>query len=63
MRLGAEAGSCVAIEDSGAGIRSAVAAGLAVVAIPNRAYPPDAEVLASAEVVLDSIGELAAALP
>jgi len=62
-RLGVEADSCVAIEDSGAGISSAVAAGLAVVAIPNRAYPPDGKVLARADLVLRSIEELAAALP
>ncbi len=62
-RLGAAVGCCVAIEDSGAGIRSAIAAGLGVVAIPNRAYPPDPAVLAGAELVLESIGELPAALP
>jgi hypothetical protein len=29
-----------------------------VVAIPNRAYPPGADALASADVVLDSLTEL-----
>ena len=59
-RLGARPESCVAIEDSAVGIRSARAAGLAVVAIPNRAYPPAADVLGQADVVLASIVDLAA---
>ncbi len=41
-RLGAEPGRCVAVEDSSAGIRSALAAGMGVVAVPNREYRPDA---------------------
>jgi beta-phosphoglucomutase-like phosphatase (HAD superfamily) len=40
------------------GIRSASAAGMRVVAIPNRAFPPSAETLRLAAVVLDSIAEL-----
>jgi HAD superfamily hydrolase (TIGR01509 family) len=61
-RLGVSAASCVAIEDSGVGIRSAHAAGLRVVAIPNRAYPPAAKVLGQADLVLDSISDLVAAI-
>jgi beta-phosphoglucomutase-like phosphatase (HAD superfamily) len=61
-RLGASPASCVAIEDSGVGIRSARAAGLAVVAIPNRAYPPAADVLSQADLVLDSVSGLVALL-
>jgi len=57
-RLGVEPGRCVAIEDSASGIRSAHAAGILVVAIPNRAFPPPAETLALAAVVLESIEEL-----
>jgi HAD superfamily hydrolase (TIGR01509 family) len=57
-RLGAEPGRCVAVEDSSAGIGSAVAAGLGVVAVPNEAYPPDPEMLARANVVLDSLQDL-----
>ena len=57
-RLGVEPSRSVAIEDSASGIRSAHAAGMHVVAIPNRAFPPPADVLALAEVVLDSISEL-----
>jgi HAD superfamily hydrolase (TIGR01509 family) len=61
-RLEVPAGSCAAVEDSGAGIRSALAAGLTVVAIPNHAYPPDPEVLRQADLVLDSLSQLEAAL-
>jgi HAD superfamily hydrolase (TIGR01509 family) len=57
-RLGAEPGRSVAIEDSGNGLRSAAAAGMGVVAIPNREFPPDPGALALAGVVLGSIGEL-----
>jgi HAD superfamily hydrolase (TIGR01509 family) len=49
---------CAAIEDSENGIRSASAAGMHVVAIPNRVFPPSTEVLALTDVVLDSLAEL-----
>ena len=51
---------CAAIEDSGNGIRAAHAAGMRVVAIPNRRYPPPAEALELADLALDSLGDLAA---
>jgi HAD superfamily hydrolase (TIGR01509 family) len=57
-RLGANPVLCVAVEDSGAGIRSAKAAGLCTIAIPNRAFPPDPEILGRADLVLGSIAEL-----
>jgi HAD superfamily hydrolase (TIGR01509 family) len=57
-RLGLPPGECAAVEDSASGIRSARAAGLRVVAIPNRDFPPPAAVLADAHVVLGSITEL-----
>ncbi len=57
-RLNVAAPHLVAIEDSASGIRSARAAGMHVVAIPNRAFPPPADVLALASVVLESIKEL-----
>ncbi len=41
-RLGVEPTRCAAIEDSASGIRSAHAAGMHVVAFPNRHYPPTA---------------------
>jgi HAD superfamily hydrolase (TIGR01509 family) len=57
-RLGAPARECAAIEDSTNGIRAAVAAGMATIAIPNRAFPPPDDVLAQAHVVLPSLREL-----
>ena len=57
-RLGMAPDSCAAVEDSHSGIRSARAAGMLVVAIPNSAYPPDDEALAQADIVLRSISEL-----
>ena len=40
--------ACVAIEDSTNGIRSAHAAGMAVIAVPNRDFPPEPDALALA---------------
>jgi HAD superfamily hydrolase (TIGR01509 family) len=48
----------VAIEDSGPGVDSARAAGMPVILIPGREFPPPAEVLEAADLVLDSIGQL-----
>lgn len=56
--LGADPTRTAAIEDSHNGILSAKAAGMRVVAIPNRRYPPGEEALAAADVVLGSITEL-----
>jgi HAD superfamily hydrolase (TIGR01509 family) len=49
---------CAAIEDSANGIRAAHAAGMRVLAIPNRRYPPAADALELADEVLASIAEL-----
>lgn len=57
-RLGVEPSHSAAIEDSANGIRSAHAADMHVIAIPNRAFPPPADVLPLANVVLESIKEL-----
>jgi HAD superfamily hydrolase (TIGR01509 family) len=57
-RLDVEPGRCVAIEDSSNGLRSAAGAGMGVVAIPNREFPPDPDALALADAVLGSIEEL-----
>ena len=57
-RLGVDAARCAAVEDSHNGIRSAKAAGMRVVAVPNPHFPPDDAVLALADVVVASIGEL-----
>jgi HAD superfamily hydrolase (TIGR01509 family) len=53
---------CVAVEDSTNGIRSARTAGMRVIAVPRPNFPPSAEVLGLADAVLDSLGELEAAL-
>jgi HAD superfamily hydrolase (TIGR01509 family) len=58
-RLGVEPTRAAAIEDSHNGIRAAAAAGMLVVAVPNRRFPPGEDALAEADVVLDSLEELA----
>jgi HAD superfamily hydrolase (TIGR01509 family) len=49
---------CAAVEDSANGLRAARAAGMRVIAIPNRRYPPPADALALAHVIIDSLNEL-----
>jgi len=56
--LHAPANESAAVEDSANGVRSAAAAQLAVVAIPNRAYPPDAKALSCATTVLTDLSQL-----
>jgi HAD superfamily hydrolase (TIGR01509 family) len=58
-RLGCAPAACVAIEDSHSGIRSAKAAGMRCVAIPNLHFPPG-DALSEADVVLGSLRELTA---
>ena len=50
--------SCAAVEDSSNGIRSAKAAGMRVVAIPNPHFPPGEESLELADLTLGSLAEL-----
>ena len=57
-RLEVEPAACVAVEDSHNGIRSAHAAGMRVIAVPNPHFPPGEEVLAQADLVLASVAEL-----
>jgi HAD superfamily hydrolase (TIGR01509 family) len=57
-RLGQPPRACAAVEDSANGIRSALAAGMRVVAIPNREYPPPAAVLADANLAVASLSDL-----
>ena len=57
-RLGGDARRCAAIEDSENGIRSAKAADMRVLAVPNPVFPPAEDVLALADEVLDSLDEL-----
>ncbi|GAA5201663.1 HAD family phosphatase [Rugosimonospora acidiphila] len=56
LRLGPEA--CIAVEDSSNGLRSASAAGMAVIAIPHPSYPPQFDALALADLTLDNLSEL-----
>jgi HAD superfamily hydrolase (TIGR01509 family) len=62
LRLGVEAPRCAAVEDSHNGIRSAKAAGMRVLAVPNPHFPPDAEAMRQADVVLGTVAELTAEL-
>ena len=57
-RLNVEPKRCAAIEDSANGIKAAHAAGMRVVAVPNRSYPPPAAALAVADRVLESVKDL-----
>ena len=57
-RLGSDPKETAAIEDSRNGILSAKAAGMRVIAIPNKRFPPGEEALKEADVVLGSISEL-----
>jgi HAD superfamily hydrolase (TIGR01509 family) len=49
---------CAAIEDSTNGIRSAHAAGMRVIALPNPHFPPAPDALALADVVVTSLAEI-----
>ena len=57
-RLDVAPESCTAVEDSSNGIRSAKAAGMRIVAIPNPHFPPDEESLELADATLGSLAEL-----
>jgi HAD superfamily hydrolase (TIGR01509 family) len=57
-RLGVPPERTAAVEDSASGIRAAKAAGLLVVTIPNRHFPPGDDALVLADVRLDSLAEL-----
>jgi len=57
-QLGIHPRAGAAVEDSTSGIRSAHAAGLHVVAIPNRSFPPEQAALAHADVVLAGLDDL-----
>jgi HAD superfamily hydrolase (TIGR01509 family) len=55
-------GRCAAIEDSTNGIRSAHAAGMRVIALPNPEFPPSGEALSLADVIIAGLDEVAPAL-
>ena len=59
--LGVPPVSCAAVEDSSNGLRSAAAAGLAVIAVPRPEYPPAPDALAVARLELGSLTELTVA--
>lgn len=61
-QLGVDPARCAAIEDSANGLRAARAAGMRVLAYPNRRYPPPPDALALADVVLGSLDELTPAV-
>jgi HAD superfamily hydrolase (TIGR01509 family) len=57
-KLGVQPPTAAAVEDSSNGLRSAAAADMVVIAIPNREFAPDDDALALADLVLDSIKDL-----
>ena len=57
-RIGARPERCAALEDSSNGLRSAAAAGMTVIAVPNEHYPPAEEALALAAVTAHTISEV-----
>jgi HAD superfamily hydrolase (TIGR01509 family) len=61
-RLGVDPAQAIAVEDSYAGVRSAAAAGMATVMVPDLLPPTEAE-LRLVAIVLPSLHDLAALLP
>jgi HAD superfamily hydrolase (TIGR01509 family) len=61
-RLGVDPQWAVAIEDSSNGLRSAARAGLCVIAVPNKAFPPAKDALTLAAVVVNSLDDITAPL-
>jgi beta-phosphoglucomutase-like phosphatase (HAD superfamily) len=57
-RLGFRPDRCAAVEDSTNGLRSAAAAGLHVIAVPHKRYPPDPAALDAAPLVLTRHADL-----
>jgi HAD superfamily hydrolase (TIGR01509 family) len=57
-RLSVLPARCAAVEDSTNGLLAAAAAGMRVIAVPNREFPPSADALARADVVIESLDSL-----
>jgi HAD superfamily hydrolase (TIGR01509 family) len=57
-RLDVAPAACAAVEDSTNGLRAAAAAGMTVIAVPNREFPPSGEALSLAAAVVGSLAEL-----
>jgi HAD superfamily hydrolase (TIGR01509 family) len=60
--LAADPRRCVAVEDSSNGIRAGKNAGMRVIAVPNTEFPPAADAIALADVVLGRIADLTPAV-
>jgi HAD superfamily hydrolase (TIGR01509 family) len=59
-KLAVQVARSAAVEDSTNGLKAAAAAGMLVIAVPNREFPPTAEALALAALTVESVGELTA---
>jgi HAD superfamily hydrolase (TIGR01509 family) len=57
-RLGVDPALAAAVEDSSNGLRSAAAACMAVIAVPNQRFPPETDALDLADLVIGSLDEL-----
>lgn len=57
-RLEVEPAECVVIEDSGNGIRAGIAAGMRVIGVPNKDFPPAEDALALAHAVVDRVSDV-----
>jgi HAD superfamily hydrolase (TIGR01509 family) len=57
-RLEVDPARCVAVEDSSNGLRSAHAARMTVVAVPNSHYPPEPDALALAAAAVTVVGDV-----
>lgn len=57
-RVGVAPDRCTALEDSSNGMRSAAAAGMTVIAVPNPHYPPAPDALELAAVTVNAIAEV-----
>jgi HAD superfamily hydrolase (TIGR01509 family) len=56
--LGVDPTRSTAVEDSANGLRAAAAAGMIVIAVPNREFPPGADALRLADLEIDSLEQL-----
>jgi HAD superfamily hydrolase (TIGR01509 family) len=54
-QLGVDPATCVAVEDSSNGVRSAIAAGMAVIAVPHDPYPLDDDAHRGAALVVADV--------